>query len=410
MIWQALGHEPPVVGTRARAGQRAAQEAVEAARQGGARAVPRRGIPRRRDGQLPDDARLVARRASEIQPWPEMEAAFRLEDVNLSPAFFDLKKLAAFNGEYIRMLSVDGLCRGVRTVVARRVGSSSVRRDRPAHPAAARHAGRCARGGRLPVPRRPRDRRGVVGQDDDDRLRRTVARRRDRRLRAVRLERTTTLKATLEDVMARYELKLGKAQAPVRVAVTGRTVGPPLFEALEVMGRDESLRRMRRRARHELERLTGRRSRRCRRRGVRRRDQLRAAARRRRSVARPGGRARRRRRGGGIGPSWNRVLLGVFMVLSRVLRRHAGPGGAGRAERTIAEPVDAIVVLGAAQYDGRPSPQLAARLDHVVDVVERRCRSDRGGDRAASSPATGSPRPRPRSATWSIAACPSRRS
>ena len=54
-----------------------------------------------------------------------------------------------------------------------------------------------------------------------------------------------TLKATLEDVMARYELKLGKAQAPVRVAVTGRTVGPPLFEALEVMGRDESLRRMR---------------------------------------------------------------------------------------------------------------------------------------------------------------------
>jgi vancomycin permeability regulator SanA len=30
--------------------------------------------------------------------------------------------------------------------------------------------------------------------------------------------------------------------------------------------------------------------------------------------------------------------------------------------------VDAIVVLGAAQYDGRPSPQLAARLDHAVDL------------------------------------------
>jgi len=53
------------------------------------------------------------------------------------------------------------------------------------------------------------------------------------------------LKATLEGVMARYDLKLGRAQAPVRVAVTGRTVGPPLFETLEVMGRDESLRRMR---------------------------------------------------------------------------------------------------------------------------------------------------------------------
>ncbi|MGA1062680.1 MAG: glutamate--tRNA ligase, partial [Ilumatobacteraceae bacterium] len=45
----------------------------------------------------------------EIQPWSAIESAFRLEDVNLSPAFFDLKKLAAFNGEYIRKLSVEEL-------------------------------------------------------------------------------------------------------------------------------------------------------------------------------------------------------------------------------------------------------------------------------------------------------------
>ena len=38
----------------------------------------------------------------------------------------------------------------------------------------------------------------------------------------------------------------------------------------------------------------------------------------------------------------------------------------GRSEQ--ARPVDAIVVLGAAQYDGRPSPQLAARLDHAADL------------------------------------------
>jgi uncharacterized SAM-binding protein YcdF (DUF218 family) len=38
----------------------------------------------------------------------------------------------------------------------------------------------------------------------------------------------------------------------------------------------------------------------------------------------------------------------------------------GRADQ--ARPVDAIVVMGAAQYDGRPSPQLAARLDHVVEL------------------------------------------
>jgi glutamyl-tRNA synthetase len=38
----------------------------------------------------------------------------------------------------------------------------------------------------------------------------------------------------LESVMEPFGVKLGKAQAPVRVAVTGRTVGPPLFESLEV--------------------------------------------------------------------------------------------------------------------------------------------------------------------------------
>jgi len=38
----------------------------------------------------------------------------------------------------------------------------------------------------------------------------------------------------------------------------------------------------------------------------------------------------------------------------------------GRADQ--ARAVDAIVVMGAAQYDGDPSPQLAARLDHVVEL------------------------------------------
>jgi uncharacterized SAM-binding protein YcdF (DUF218 family) len=36
----------------------------------------------------------------------------------------------------------------------------------------------------------------------------------------------------------------------------------------------------------------------------------------------------------------------------------------GRTDQ--ARPVDAIVVMGAAQFDGRPAPVLAARLDHVV--------------------------------------------
>jgi glutamyl-tRNA synthetase len=47
--------------------------------------------------------------------------------------------------------------------------------------------------------------------------------------------------ATIGD---RHGKALGKAQAPIRVAVTGRRIGPPLFESLEVLGRDETLRRI----------------------------------------------------------------------------------------------------------------------------------------------------------------------
>ena len=40
-------------------------------------------------------------------------------------------------------------------------------------------------------------------------------------------------------------LNLRKAQAPIRCAVTGSLVGPPLFESLELLGRDRSLARLR---------------------------------------------------------------------------------------------------------------------------------------------------------------------
>lgn len=36
-----------------------------------------------------------------------------------------------------------------------------------------------------------------------------------------------------------------------------------------------------------------------------------------------------------------------------------------------ARPAGAIVVLGAAQYDGRPSPVLRSRLDHAIDLYRR---------------------------------------
>jgi vancomycin permeability regulator SanA len=41
------------------------------------------------------------------------------------------------------------------------------------------------------------------------------------------------------------------------------------------------------------------------------------------------------------------------------------------AVRDDVHPADAIVVLGAAQYNGRPSPVLKARLDHAFDLYQR---------------------------------------
>jgi glutamyl-tRNA synthetase len=52
------------------------------------------------------------------------------------------------------------------------------------------------------------------------------------------------LKAALERVGEERGLKLGKTQAPVRVAVTGRSVGLPLFESIETLGRERTLARL----------------------------------------------------------------------------------------------------------------------------------------------------------------------
>ena len=67
------------------------------------------------------------------------------------------------------------------------------------------------------------------------------------------------LKAALLDDL---ELKPRKAFGPIRVAVTGSSVSPPLFESLELLGRDRSLHRLRAGRDH---------ARRGRRRGVRKR-------------------------------------------------------------------------------------------------------------------------------------------
>ncbi len=55
-------------------------------------------------------------------------------------------------------------------------------------------------------------------------------------------------------------------------------------------------------------------------------------------------------------------LIALGYVYSEVSRQ---------ADRDEARRADAIVVLGAAQYNGRPSPVLKARLDHALELYDR---------------------------------------
>lgn len=84
-----------------------------------------------------------------------------------------------------------------------------------------------------------------------------------------------------------------------------------------------------------------------------------------RSNAKEGPRSRRRwlRVGG-----WTALaLLGIVVLYFGVTFYQVW-----RAARSDdARPAQAIVVLGAAQYDGRPSDVLAARLDHAIGLYER---------------------------------------
>ncbi len=53
------------------------------------------------------------------------------------------------------------------------------------------------------------------------------------------------IEAELRAMCARLELKPRRALQPIRVAVTGSTVSPGLFETIELLGRDETLARLR---------------------------------------------------------------------------------------------------------------------------------------------------------------------
>ena len=90
----------------------------------------------------------------------------------------------------------------------------------------------------------------------------------------------------------------------------------------------------------------------------------------------------------------------VYYLVTLFQVWRAGNDGRGRRRSTRSS------CSGAAQYDGAPSPQLAARLDHALDLWERGRRAARDGHRrqAAGRPLHRGGGRRP--ATWSSAACP----
>jgi glutamyl-tRNA synthetase len=54
-----------------------------------------------------------------------------------------------------------------------------------------------------------------------------------------------TIEAIVRGYAERAGLKLGAVAQPLRAALTGRTTSPPIFDVLAVLGKDESLARLR---------------------------------------------------------------------------------------------------------------------------------------------------------------------
>jgi glutamyl-tRNA synthetase len=252
LLWNALGHEPPVWAhvpllvneQRKKLSKRRDKVAVEQYRAEGFLAAAMVNYLMTLGWSPPGDVEIV--------PWSEIERDFRLEDVNHSPAFFDVKKLAAFNGEYIRMLSVDEFIAACQPFLhsdevpwpAERFDSAKFAALAPVVQSRATTLSEVPGVIDFVFLADP-----VIDQQAWDKTMATpgakeVLAETTEAYRDVSQWEAGLLKETLEAVGERHGMKKGKAQAPIRVAITGRTVGPPLFEALEVLGREEVLRRL----------------------------------------------------------------------------------------------------------------------------------------------------------------------
>ena len=189
---------------------------------------------------------------TEIVPWEQIVQEFSLESVNHSPAFFDIKKLQAFNGEYIRKMPLADFVDAANNILTSEAATWPAERYKPEVFAAMAPLVQT----RVAVMAEVVDMVDFLfmAEPPIDDAAFTKAFSADFAIPTLTQIATAfetiewnaeSIKQAVEAVGTEHEVKLGKLQGPLRIAITGRSVGPPLFEPIELLGRDESLRRIR---------------------------------------------------------------------------------------------------------------------------------------------------------------------
>ncbi|MGW2079812.1 glutamate--tRNA ligase [Streptomyces sp. NPDC001939] len=181
----------------------------------------------------------------------DMVAKFDLADVNSNPARFDLKKAESINGDHIRMLDVKAFATACEPWLRAPFANWAPEDfDQAAWEAIAPHAQTrvtvlsdiTANVDFLFLKEPVEDEASWTKAMKGDPVGLLTAAR--AKLEAADWASADSLKEAVLAAGEEHGLKLGKAQAPVRVAVTGRTVGLPLFESLEILGKDKTLTRI----------------------------------------------------------------------------------------------------------------------------------------------------------------------
>jgi glutamyl-tRNA synthetase len=175
-------------------------------------------------------------------PTAELVRRFRIEDVGKAAAIFDEKKLRWLNGRYMRELPLEEYV----AAVARHLGREPDERLRGACAIAQEKAQTLEEVWPLirflfePPVDDPQAWKKVMKPEVADPLAAT----RDALAAAAEPWEPGPIEAALAPVLERFELKPGRLYQPIRVAITGSSVSPGIFESLAALGRDDTLERI----------------------------------------------------------------------------------------------------------------------------------------------------------------------